>query len=861
MKLLSTFIFFLLLIHVVKAQQLEKIVVSQTYDDMEEFLSASKGQLQDSTVGELDYDSEHIELGFKDGDTITPQLCGFRFDDILIGQGRNIKSAYIQFQLYIDSYTDSCAFYIFAEDTADAVTFATASSGGNSGPGGQKSISGGPGGQGGQGSSTPTYDQYELSARTKLSDSILWTMGAGENATTDGDFQTVDLTKLVQQLINKSEWDSTNAMAFYIKPVVGTRVVESYDSDESNPAKLFISYELNHIDSIKIMEDSIQTARLDSIMNLKTGSLKEDDYTVPTWTLLNRAQQTFRDGYDYKNDTVTPQLELAVDSLQSKEMPYNVCMAINGDPKTNIGFTWFTNQGITNGEVQIVKGEVTDTSAFKSPLFTFSADTVNIEQYYCNSRNGLDELAGLEDQETRKYTSHKALATGLTMNTTYSYRVGKSGAWSPVGRLRTGVSKDDTLHFMYMADTQAMNDEYFEYSRKTAMAAYQTIPDARFCLMTGDLVESQGSSNSEWEWEQWFELMQPVWKDIPIAPVIGNHDISPNKNLTYHFNTASVGFDQEMSTTPGGIYSFVYGDALFIAMSTEDYSKENFLDSLKQYVYDEVAAHPDVRWKFVFYHKTIYTGSSSHQSDADSKVVREAFVPVFDSLGIDMAFQGHDHLYEVIGVTRNYELVDGSVVAVDSVSEGGVRSNMTGKQGGIYDVTDGTLFLLNCNAGKKKYSPRTKEEMDDAEDDTGITNYWGLFTGKFGQPDLGTFSDVVVTHDTVYVTTYAVDGDNLEVYDAFKVTKDDDSSTSTKPEIGNNEQKFVVYPNPASSSITINGIDDIEYVAIYSLTGKLVKKVVGDNKNINISSLQNGYYLIRIKSGNNLYVEQFIVTK
>jgi hypothetical protein len=852
--LLYLMLFFSTILH---AQYLVEVPISSEYNDMEEYREAKEDETQDSIVGELDFDSNYIELGYKDDDGVTPQLCGFRFENINIGQGREISNAYIQFTINTDKWLGDCSFYIFGEDASDSEEFATESIG-----------------RPGQ-SSTINFDSYELSSRTMLNDSVHWEISSGEAAEIDGVFQTSDISSLVQQIVNKENWDSTSVMSLYIKGDKGARETYAYESDESKAAKLYISYVLSEADELKIKEDSIQAladslleVSIDSVLVLKTGALAQQDYTIPTWTLLERAAVTFASDFNYDTESITD-LEEAVDSLQSGDMPYNVCMTINGDPETRLGFTWFTNYGKETGEVQIVEGEVANSNAFNSYQYYFIADTTNIiDLPYCTSDNELDELAGFENGETRSYTTHKALASGLTANTTYSYRVGKEGAWSPIGTFTTGERKGESLRFMYLADTQAMNEEYFEASKNTVLSAYDSISDAQFCLMTGDLVESKGSSNSEWEWEQWFELMQPVWKNVPIAPVVGNHDISTNKNFTYHFNTDSVGFDHELSTSPGGVYSFVQGDALFIAMSTEDYDTEGFLDSLKQYIYDEVEANQDVRWKFAFYHKTIYTGSSSHQSDADSRIVREAMVPVFDSCGIDLAFQGHDHIYEVIGATRDYQLVDGTVIAVDSTSEeSGVRSNMNGRNGGVFDVSNGTLFFLNCSAGLKKYSPRTEDEMEAAQEETGITNYWGLFTGKFGQPDLPTFSDVVVTYDTVTVTTYTVDddGEKIEEYDSFQVVKSteaidqEDDSENISTAINEQEQTdFTIWPNPASDVINIAGLDTIDRVSVYSLSGTLLESV-RNTSSIDISDLTTGIYLVKVKSGNNLYVEQFCI--
>ena len=40
--------------------------------------------------------------------------------------------------------------------------------------------------------------------------------------------------------------------------------------------------------------------------------------------------------------------------LVPREQPYCMVATINGDPKTRMGFCWFTNEGVTNGEVKII---------------------------------------------------------------------------------------------------------------------------------------------------------------------------------------------------------------------------------------------------------------------------------------------------------------------------------------------------------------------------------------------------------------------------------------------------------------------------------------------------------------------------
>ena len=78
------------------------------------------------------------------------------------------------------------------------------------------------------------------------------------------------------------------------------------------------------------------------------------DYTVPSFTQLCIAKETARANMTEAN--IAAMYE-AVDALVPKEEPYCMVATFNGDPKTNMGFCWFTNDGITDGMVQIVAVE------------------------------------------------------------------------------------------------------------------------------------------------------------------------------------------------------------------------------------------------------------------------------------------------------------------------------------------------------------------------------------------------------------------------------------------------------------------------------------------------------------------------
>ena len=500
---------------------------------------------------------------------------------------------------------------------------------------------------------------------------------------------------------------------------------------------------------------------------LEIAKLKaESDYTIPSFTRLRMAVIAV------ENDSTTAgELADALNKLVPAGMPFSITANINGDPGTAMGFNWFTDSGYLAGEIQIVKGAADNNRKFRKPFRTVKALSYPVDTIpYSVRGNNLEVLAGIPTGTKKSYSSHKATVSDLKPGKLYSYRVGNDKYWSHTGTFRTARKNQKEFSFMYTTDSQATTLADFNVSQTTTHTAFRIYPDVDFWLCSGDLVNAAGANNSQWEWDMFFDTQQDLFLNMPFAPVVGNHDRSPNKNFTHHFNTSEIDFDREMSTSPGSVYSFVYGNALFMALSFEDYRRDGYLEALAKWMREEVAKHPDLMWRIAFYHKNIYTGAA-HQTDADGIIVRDRFAPLFDSLKIDLALQGHDHVYQVIGPVSNKKLVPGAVSGVKEVTADN-RENVTGKVNGIFNVTDGTLYFLNNSAGKKKYNPRSKEEMDRDTERLGVPDYWSLFTGRFGQTGRPTFSHISVTDERITVTTYEVTDDGKEIpFDKFEVVK------------------------------------------------------------------------------------------
>ena len=493
---------------------------------------------------------------------------------------------------------------------------------------------------------------------------------------------------------------------------------------------------------------------------------KIEDYTIPSFIPFWIAKEAARiDSLNPESDLPSiagkiAEMKAAAAKLVGKEEPYNMIANINGDPTTRMAFCWFTNEGITDGKVQLVAKANAKSSDFNGGgVITIEATpTTTVPLRYAVSTSGILKATGMDAKTKFTYVSHKAIADKLKPGTTYSWRVGYMGHWSPIAQFRTKDAEQGDFSFLYMSDSHIMDAEYVDNARWCATAAAQKVPEARFCVFPGDFVETGTESNSEWEWERWFEeSIKPVIMKMPIVVTDGNHDDSPLLNYDYHFNT-DWSFAMNASTKPqfsGITYSFVYGDVLFLVYSLQDWwrasgssassMKSTYLSNdVKNWFLDQIEKYPNTKYRVTLSHKNVFSGSG-HSVDEETPMFREIMLPIFKQCGIDLAIQGHDHCYEVIGPVNpdTRVVVEGAVKDVQTV-EINTNSNMTGKQGGTFVTDDGTLYFIGATCGRKRYYPYSREKMDGYYSKHKVTNYFDLMTGMFGQPGAPSFSKFTV---------------------------------------------------------------------------------------------------------------------
>ena len=504
------------------------------------------------------------------------------------------------------------------------------------------------------------------------------------------------------------------------------------------------------------------------------------DYTVPSYIQMVIAKEAARRDSTAAN---VADLQAKINALQPYQAPYDVVVNINGDPKTQMAFAWFTNDTMKEGKVQLVaKANATEADFANATTIDAATETTKPLPYAVDD-SGILWKAKMDKDQAHTYTTHKAIATGLTPNTTYTYRVGVDGYWSEMGTFITAPETAETFSFIYMSDSHIMTQEYIDDANSAARAALKIAPNAKFCTFPGDFVENYCSS--EWEWERVFEeALRPMAYQMPIVPTDGNHDVTYGTNFQYHFNTdktfhdaAEAAINEELDATT---YSFMYGDVLFLVFSLQDYWKgTHSYDNLTS-VYltnhvgnwfkEQVAAHPEAKLRVGLVHYNIFSGSS-HQDDEMGPLLRATLLPVIKECEIDFVIQGHDHCYEVMGPvdadTRKPILED--IADRETVS---TSVSMSGYKGGTYTVDNGAMYFIGSTCGHKRYWPYNKEDMEEDFNAHKVENYFDLFTGMFAQPDKPSFSVFTVSGTTITVDSYTANPDgSADKFNSFVVKR------------------------------------------------------------------------------------------
>ncbi len=430
-------------------------------------------------------------------------------------------------------------------------------------------------------------------------------------------------------------------------------------------------------------------------------------------------------------------------SQKNLRLPSHVSVTFGEDVSTERYINYYTKYSITETDVQIVPYS-------ENPDFS-KGTTVDAEiKTECDVETLREwpaiDLGFIGIIYHKEYVNrHYVYISGLEPNTKYSYRLGdaEKGWWGEAGVIDT-ADNSDSFSFFHMTDPQSTTErQYNEVFAPAVEMAFQN-HDADFILNTGDFVDD---GRSFIQWQRMFNSTD-VFMNTVMMGAAGNHEEKGDYALDYYFNFPNV---PEQDTITGIYYSFDYNNAHFAVLNSNNLGEDEGLSAEQiEWLKADMNAS-DADWKFVAIHKAPYS-NGSHFDDDDVMAIREQLMGLMPELGIDMVFQGHDHVYMRSDVLNNNAVVE---TETEEITYNGL--DYTAKIN-----PDGTIYSINGTIGVKHYEPKDDSEISKVMPISGTVLYL----------ELPSYSYIQVDGDTLYFDSYEVDGDNETRVDQFAIQKD-----------------------------------------------------------------------------------------
>jgi hypothetical protein len=348
-------------------------------------------------------------------------------------------------------------------------------------------------------------------------------------------------------------------------------------------------------------------------------------------------------------------------------------------------------------------------------------------------------------------TCHIVALTGLTPGARYFYQLSSNAtvlqAVSSSIYFTTFKDPSDPseLFFTLIGDWGACpNGGIFScgsLSAEQGVANQQNANDPQLIMTVGDNAYQNGTL-SDWD----TDALPPyvtVMQRAMFFPTLGNHDINstnwPNNAETLLFLKPRNGTQVER------YYSFDDGDAHFTVLDANIPSDA----TQKAWLQNDLATTTR-KWKFVFLHQTPYSCATGPFHIGSNTTVRNNWGPLFEQYGVDIVFDGHDHIYE----RSNY---------VDDF-----LTNGSSGHDGL-----GTYYIMSGGGGAL---------LDGASNSSGC--YWlaqSCPSGPGGYCSFATYSYVAVRLDNdTTLTTQAIDN-NGNVFDTFSFSKTSAATATSTP--------------------------------------------------------------------------------
>ncbi len=159
---------------------------------------------------------------------------------------------------------------------------------------------------------------------------------------------------------------------------------------------------------------------------------------------------------------------------------------------------------------------------------------------------------------------------------------------------------------------------------------------------TGDLV---ANGDSKKQWRIFNDIIKDLLKITKFYPALGNHE----KNSHLYFDNFELPNNERWYTVDiGNIHFIILDTNPKIEKDSKQYKwLENDLKNIKS----------NIKYKIAIFHHPPFS-SGPHRED--EKDLRKSIVPLFEKYCLDIAFGGHDHIYERLFRNNIFYIVTGA---------------------------------------------------------------------------------------------------------------------------------------------------------------------------------------------------------
>ncbi len=225
--------------------------------------------------------------------------------------------------------------------------------------------------------------------------------------------------------------------------------------------------------------------------------------------------------------------------------------------------------------------------------------------------------------DLNKVYIHEVTLKGLKPDTVYYYRI---SGFSTIWKFKTAPSTRRPFRFAVYGDTRTTPMSH----RAVCLSMILSRPE--FSIHVGDIV-TDGRRYDLWQ-REWYDPAKELVNFCPYITVLGNHE--RNSHWYYDFFSLPKGSGTE------AWYYFDYAGVLFLGLDSD----QNFRPGSPQYKFaSNVLGKKGYKFKIVMFHHPPYTNGGSYYQSL-CRYARTYLVPLFESKGVDLVLNGHDHHYE-----------------------------------------------------------------------------------------------------------------------------------------------------------------------------------------------------------------------